>query len=244
MTEADWNTCTKPEKMLAFLLRAGGVSERKLNFVACACCRRIWDYMPDCRSREAVEVLERYADGLANDAEREQAGRAAVTPIGEIRQRPGSWDRELLAADAATMALDWTGGSRCAKAMSCARFVVLEGRRSGRAADRRGGAKARAEMAYQCGLLRDIFGPWPFRPLPPLDAAWLTWNDDLVRRLAEDAYEQRVMPAGTLGPDRLAVLADALLDAGCSDAELLAHLRSLGPHVRGCVAVDRVLGRE
>jgi len=34
------------------------------------------------------------------------------------------------------------------------------------------------------------------------------------------------------------------LDAGCTDAELIGHLRSRGPHVRGCWAVDLVLGKE
>jgi hypothetical protein len=43
--------------------------------------------------------------------------------------------------------------------------------------------------------------------------------------------------------DRMPVLADALEDAGCTDAELLAHLRSPGPHVRGCWAIDLLLGR-
>jgi hypothetical protein len=39
-------------------------------------------------------------------------------------------------------------------------------------------------------------------------------------------------------------LADCLEDAGCSDAEVLGHLRSAGPHVRGCWALDLVLGKE
>jgi hypothetical protein len=43
---------------------------------------------------------------------------------------------------------------------------------------------------------------------------------------------------------RGALLADALEDAGCTDAELLGHLRSPGPHVRGCWAVDLVLGKS
>jgi hypothetical protein len=40
-----------------------------------------------------------------------------------------------------------------------------------------------------------------------------------------------------------AVLADMLEEAGCSDPQLLGHLRSPGPHVRGCFAVDALLGR-
>jgi hypothetical protein len=52
------------------------------------------------------------------------------------------------------------------------------------------------------------------------------------------------MPQGELDPVRLAVLADALEEPGCSDAELMAHLRRRGGHVRGCWALDLVLGKE
>jgi hypothetical protein len=65
-----------------------------------------------------------------------------------------------------------------------------------------------------------------------------------MRRIAEEAYEDRRLPEGTLDPARLSLLADALEDAGCTHAELLGHLRSPGPHVRGCWAVDLVLGKE
>jgi hypothetical protein len=44
--------------------------------------------------------------------------------------------------------------------------------------------------------------------------------------------------------DRLPILADALEEAGCDEPALLAHCRSDGPHVRGCWAVDLVLGKE
>lgn len=47
---------------------------------------------------------------------------------------------------------------------------------------------------------------------------------------------------GSLDPDRLAVLADCLEESGCESAELLNHLRSAGPHVRGCHALDALLG--
>jgi hypothetical protein len=40
------------------------------------------------------------------------------------------------------------------------------------------------------------------------------------------------------------VLADALEEVGCTDAGLLGHLRGPGPHVRGCWAVDLLLGRS
>jgi hypothetical protein len=52
------------------------------------------------------------------------------------------------------------------------------------------------------------------------------------------------MPEGTLDSARLAILSDALLDAGCDNEELIAHCRSPEPHVRGCWAVDLILGKE
>jgi hypothetical protein len=48
----------------------------------------------------------------------------------------------------------------------------------------------------------------------------------------------------TLDPDRLAILADALEDAGCDNTDILSHLRGQGPHVRGCWVVDLLLGKE
>jgi hypothetical protein len=91
-------------------------------------------------------------------------------------------------------------------------------------------------------VLRDIFQP--FGTAPALDPAWLAWHDGAVTRLARAAYEDRRLPEGTLDPARLAVLADALEDAGCTDTALLGHLRGQGPHVRGCWAVDLLLGKS
>jgi hypothetical protein len=88
----------------------------------------------------------------------------------------------------------------------------------------------------QCGLVRELFGPLPFRPAS-VDAAWLAGNDGTVSKLAAAIYDARAF-------ERLPVLADALEDAGCSDAALLGHLRGPGPHVRGCWAVDLLLGKE
>jgi hypothetical protein len=95
-----------------------------------------------------------------------------------------------------------------------------------------------AERPLQAALLRDLLGN-PFRPAA-LDPAWLT--PDVVA-LARVAYQERILPAGTLHPTRLALLADALEDAGRDCEEILAHLRGEGPHVRGCWAVDALLGR-
>src|SRR5579883_2520647 len=67
MTEAEWMACTDPDAMLDFLF--GKVSSRKMWLFGVACCRRIWHLLDDERSREAVEVVERWVDGLALEAE-------------------------------------------------------------------------------------------------------------------------------------------------------------------------------
>jgi hypothetical protein len=71
----------------------------------------------------------------------------------------------------------------------------------------------------------------------------LQWNDGTVVHLAQAAYEERELPRGHLDRHRLAVLADAVEEAG-GDAKLVAHLRDLGPHCRGCWSVDLLLGKS
>ena len=93
-----------------------------------------------------------------------------------------------------------------------------------------------AERRHQAALLRCLFGPLPFRPPPAIDAAVLAWNDAAVPRIAAAIYDDRRF-------DDLPVLADALEEAGCADAELLGHCRGGGEHTRGCWPVDLVLGR-
>ena len=80
--------------------------------------------------------------------------------------------------------------------------------------------------------LYDIFGN-PGRPMS-IDVTWLT---STVVYLAQSIYNDRAF-------DRMPILADALEDAGCTNASILEHCRSAGQHVRGCWVVDLVLGKE
>lgn len=88
-------------------------------------------------------------------------------------------------------------------------------------------------------LLRDLFGN-PFRPV----SVELSWRTPDVLSLARAADSELSLLDSTLEPTRLLLLADALDDAGCSDDSVLSHLRSPGPHARGCWAVDLILGKE
>jgi hypothetical protein len=91
-----------------------------------------------------------------------------------------------------------------------------------------------ADAAPTAAMLREIFHPFAHRRP---DSACLAWNDGLVPRLAQTIYAERAF-------EQLPILGDALEDAGYADAAVLAHLRSPGPHVRGCWALDLVLGKE
>ena len=69
------------------------------------------------------------------------------------------------------------------------------------------------------------------------------WTTPDVVTIASAAYSA-ILPNGQLGPFRLAILSDALEEAGCTDAAIFDHLRSPGPHVRGCSALDLILGKQ
>jgi hypothetical protein len=91
-------------------------------------------------------------------------------------------------------------------------------------------------------LVLEHFGN-PFRPLT-LSPNLLCWQDNTVVRLAQAAYDDRRLPSGTLDNTRLAILADALEEAGCADEQILTHLRSGVAHYRGCFVVDALLGKS
>jgi hypothetical protein len=89
-------------------------------------------------------------------------------------------------------------------------------------------------------LLREVFSN-PLVIPPEIDRAWLRWQDGTVSRLAQAAYDGRRLPSGILDNMRLAILADALEEAGCHDQPILSHLRSGADHVRGCFLLDALL---
>jgi hypothetical protein len=226
--------------MLAFL--RGAASERKMRLFATACCRQVWRLLPDERGRRAVAVAENYADGEA-DWEDLRLAVIGAENLAEALSAAASTASEEAEASAAFAALNTTllpeHAADCSAANACSAVF-----HSATAAVAPSAARARdAERAEQCRLLRCIFGPLPFREVK-MDPSLLTNNDSLIPKLARAAYENCVLPAGKLDPARLLVLADALEEAGLTDAEVLGHLRSAGPHVRGCWAIDVVLGLE
>ena len=226
MTRAEWEGSTYPQPMLQFLQSTGRLTERKARLFAVACCRRIWGLLTDVRSLQAVEVAERYADGRAEEGElAEAASDAEAAPGGTALPEVavGQAVRSAIFLDAGSAAYHAAFGACCPDGGR--QFVPLLG-------------AVGAEQGTQAGLLRDLCGN-PFR-LVTLSLACLTPQ---VVALAQAAYDQRELPAGTLEATRLAVLADALEEAGCTNADILNHCRVPGVHVRGCWAVNLLLGK-
>jgi hypothetical protein len=195
---------------------------RKLRLFACGCCRLIWDRLTDDRLRRAVEVAERLAEGQAGKEELGAAltGARPLTMGGLLPEHSGALERT-----AAAMAAYAAHGRPFEAAFGMTALPIpLAGYRAG---------KRDGEAALR-DLLRCVFGN-PFRPVP-LAPAWAAGNDRAAVRLAQAIYDERAF-------ERLPILADALEEAGCTDAGLLGHLRGPGPHVRGCWVLDLLLDK-
>jgi hypothetical protein len=236
-----------------FLARRAGTAAR-LRLFAVACVRRVWDRLADERSRAAVALAERLADGLCDREEpqalavpEEEVRQALAAAEAAAREGGGAWRADAPATEAAMHAARaalWclTGDAdRSAEHAVCAvACTVPRAPRASRGWATAFLAAARKERRAQKALLDELFRD-PFAPPPSLDPACLTVT---VAALARAARAERVLPAGTLERDRLAVLADALEEAGCADRAILDHLRGPGPHVPGCWALGAVLGRK
>jgi hypothetical protein len=242
--EAQWLAAVDPQPMLDFLKQDD--NDPRLRLFACACVRRIWHLLPDDRCKAAVEAAERDPGAQAYPPAI-RAAALAVLPGVRLTQvpaldQPGEWSRavRMMATTAAFAVLHqgpmlgFASGARWAAAgasTSSAGAVASAARADGSAGD----DETKAERAAQSRLLRDIVYN-PFRSPPAVEAAWLAWNGGAVANLARAIRDERAF-------DRLPLLADALEDAGCTDADLLGHCRSGQEHALGCWAVELLLAK-
>jgi len=218
MMEEEWRSTNDTSAMLDRL--RGIASDRKLRLLACAICRAVWTKANYERSRQAVQVAELYADGLAEEHELNRAWSLASAAAhnhfqlitrGKLVHRLRRTDEEIrtsMFAEAAHVHTPFLIG----RLQKFRQFGDL--------------------IEYGPELLRDIFGN-PFRPVT-FDPRWRT--SDVVD-VARGIYEDKAF-------ERMPILADALMDAGCEDEQLIGHCRGDGTHVRGCWVVDLVLGKE
>ncbi len=266
MTEAEWLRCDDSVPMLEELRNRAG--NRKLRLFAIASCNRVSSLLLDERSRSAIFTAELFADGKAAEVDLIAAHTEALGAREDVqRSSPESifyyWGDAAAGAAAACAATAAfppahpvprheyfiTAGGGAANAVAAYRIRELEesfrldelpddGTLDAARSELfdqvaiLGDQTRRVEEAAQADLLRDIFGN-PFRPVAFSSA----WRTPTVLALAAQVYESRDFSA-------MPILADALQDAGCDNADILDHCRGAGAHVRGCWVVDLVLGKE
>jgi hypothetical protein len=232
MTESEWLEQPFSWEMYKYALVGAWATPRKLRLMAVGCCRRIHHLLPQDDSCDILDVVERFADGLVNRKEPAATLGAAHFTEEAIRLIEGPLRHANYQAYLALRLTATRDGD----------FAYVASSKATKAIRAAAGMDAfRQERAGQGDLARDLFGN-PFRP-PHIDPEWLAWHSGTVKQLAEAAYHERLLPAGTLDQTRLAILADALEEAGAA-ARLLEHLRGPGPHWRGCWCVDLLTGRS
>jgi hypothetical protein len=220
MDEAEWLACDDALRLLDHLGRVREKNvpgERKIRLFAVACCRMIWPRLKDRRSREAVEVAERYADGLATPGELNSSWTAARKLADALKEETESQPVRFYAAENAAA---WAASRDVVRAAQLA--AVWAG-------------LAERDWTTQPDLLRCLMGN-PFRPLS-MAPAIVAWQQGTVVKVASAIYEDRRW-------EDMPLLGDALEEAGCTDQAVLDHCRGPGPHARGCFVVDALLNRS
>ncbi len=197
-------------------------SQRGFRLMTAACCRiHLSELMP--RSLQHIRAIEDLADRIRG--KKRTAEISFRTAYQEARRE---WERNLLAnpavANTHRVVLEALYNSTIDAARNVVRsFVSLRDR----------------SMVKL--IMKDIVGLWRWEPN---SAVSLVADEKLVRTLAQAAYAERDEQSGFLEPARLGVLADAMEELGCVNEPALSHLRSPGPHVRGCRVLDLILDKE
>lgn len=173
----------------------GTLSERRFRLFAVACCRQIWPLMDE-TDRRIVETAELFADGEATGADL-AAVRRPVDQLG-LGASPASQ-----AAEGAT----WGLGSDTARAAAVG---------AGKANRRSMPDEAAEDEVLTLGELVDVAGVVPAGVTEADLAAGRRANGGAVLQIARSIYEGRRF-------SELPILADALEEAGCTDAAILGH---------------------
>lgn len=244
MTEEEWLAHKDPLPLLEFA--ASQMSDRRSRLYLCACCARMLEGFAHgrlvFRNQEwglqqlwkTLETVEQFVDGLCGSMALESARGWAL----DAEYTPGyidyggetGLDREIQVvseAAAAGLLSPRSVSFVCGQALAALERYRddLDYQPPG-AAPKKPLAEHERDMA---SWLRDVVGN-PFRPAQ-VDPAWLLLGDGLVGKMAENIYA-----SGSF--HELAILADALEDAGCTNSDILEHCRGPGPHIRGCWVLD------
>lgn len=256
MTEAEWLACDDWRPMLAFV--SGRWTQRKAMLYVCAGLRSIWELLYDEASQDAVEVVERAADGVASPSDMESAAYYAESPTFGYdfdaesvrtwnRNEPGV--RRLIQMGVYTfddlpaegLLGDEVTRSRLFNAAHIAYHALYE-INDGQLNEHLLEHLSNQKEWPRGWLVREMIGN--VIQTVSISTAWLSWNDAAVVRLAQTIYDNRILPTGTFDNTRLLILADALEEAGCTGEQILTHLRDGGEHYRGCWVIDLLLGKQ
>jgi len=246
MTEADWLACTDPLPMLEYL--RDKTSDRKWRLYLCGGCHHIAHLYFRPESLAAVEVAERFADGEASREELDRAEWNAESPTFgyEFQQQGFSYSSPVktsvvprlvemgLLPQSALSGGEWqvneVARQRLLAAAELADFCASCSPR-----EEDWGLRRISEVGWPGHWLFDcVFGN-PFRPAT-INPDWLEGIGGTVRRIAQGIYDGGAF-------EHLPILADALEDAAYDNADILAHCRQPGEHVRGCWVLDLLLGK-
>lgn len=245
LDEAEWKVCDSPAIRLRYVCTR--TTERKLRLYFCSGCRRQTHLYYRDGSFKYLTTGENYAEGLASDEERHWAEYGAEASTFGYDFDVDFWNRYPGEGSAVVQSLVKIGALE-ETALNGGEWIVHETVRTrllhaavllefalSRLTHRPFGSRIAFPLNGPdwpgCWLSDCVFGN-PFRPVVT-DPAWLTTT---VQSIASYIYQDRAF-------DRLPILADALEEIGCTNADVLLHCRQPGEHVRGCWVVDLMLGK-
>lgn len=202
-------------------------NKRLMRLLSVACCYLIWDLIKDEKNQRAVEVAELYADGLATEEERAKAHSSSSASASSASSAAYS----AFAYSAADYTAAYTAYAYAAYAYTAYAYAYADAN-----ADANADAyytvyaawnKKRDEMSLKQGIiLQNMKGNW--------DDSWKTKD---VTDLAATIYNEKryeLMP----------ILADALIEAGCNDEQILNYCQTPNFYFRGCWVLDKATGKR
>jgi hypothetical protein len=248
MTEHEWLNSTDGGVLYGFLRSSHRLHPRPQRLLLCAIARTFWSVLSDSRSRTAVEVAEAVAEGHGNSTVLNRTALQARLAHEELvaafiearRGTRGKYRRHVKEAAARAHASAMAAWAAAEEPSGFWNSSIVD---CGDPLDHYDSEIVVAGLVQdQPALVRELFGN-PF-VTSSADTMSLTISESRLKDLTRAAYQLRQLPEGHLHADQLAILADALEEAGCTEQALLTHLRGPGPHVRGCWALDLLTGKR